>query len=266
MATNTVSNATATATANANAELVSYDVIAMNGKEAGTTLKLYTKALIEHTQKIQKLRDAGNMTVLAIANEIRKTDDDKSYQDAGFKSVTDYAYEVFDYKRPTVALYLKAARAFLEEKDGKIVFVRNLPTMTMGQLIELLPLVKNDTDVSDVVTAIQSGTINARMSTKALRKAVRDVNAIDGEVTSEKDAKEEKTELEKAAKLGEFNPDKLPKNTTPQEYATAMLDAAVESLTNFHKALGAIDHNATIDSKFNSVIKSLTEIRAEITA
>lgn len=249
-----------------NSELVSYDVVAMNGKEAGTSLKLYNSALIAHTQKLQKFNEAGRLSVLGIARTLADIQEDESYKEAGFKSVADYAYELFDYKRPTTSLYIKVGRAFLSwEKDSnKPAMNANLPTMSVGQMIELLPLVKNDTDITDVMVAIQNGTVNNRMSTKAIRNAVRSVNAIDGEVTSEKPAKAEKSDMEKAAKLGEFDADKLPKGMTAADYASAMIDAVAESLDNFAKALGAVEHNATVDTKLKSVMNEVMEIRAEI--
>lgn len=249
-----------------NSELVSYDVVAMNGKEAGTALKLYNSDLINHTKKIQQYNNAGNLSRLGIAKELADVDTDESYKEAGFKSVADYAFELFDYKRPTTCLYIKVGRAFLTyDKNGVPTMVRNLPMMTVGQMIELLPLVKNDTDVSEVCKAIADGTVNSRMSTKAIRSAVRSLNAIDGEVSDEKPAKAEKTDLEKAAKLGNFDADKLPKGMDAQSYAVAMIDAVAESLDNFAKALKAVDHNDTIDTKLNEVLRSVTEIRSEIT-
>ena len=106
---------TTVATENAQAEVVSFEVVAMNGKNKELTF--YNSDLIRHTQSIQKYRDAGNLAILAIAHEFDAMDKDESYKTAGFKTVADFGRVVFDYKPATVSLYLRSARAFLTENE-----------------------------------------------------------------------------------------------------------------------------------------------------
>lgn len=247
-------------TENNKTEIVSYEVIAMNGKQKELTF--YNTTLIEHTKRIQKLRDAGNLAILAIANVFDTMDKDESYKTAGFKTVADYGRIVFDYKPSTVSLYLRSARAFLtNNEDGEVAFKDNLPKLTVGQMIELLPLVKDDTDISQVMTAFQEGYINQRMSTKAIRDAVNSIRGIETKVKSIN----EKSELAKADKLGEYNKDKLPKNVTPLGYATTQLEASIEAFENYVKALDDIEHNATVETKTKKVMQMMMELRAELT-
>ena len=226
-------------------EIVSFEVVAMNGKNKELTF--YNSDLIRHTQSIQKYRDAGNLAILAIAHEFDAMDKDESYKTAGFKTVADFGRVVFDYKPATVSLYLRSARAFLTENEkGEVNYKPNLPKLTVGQMIELLPLVKDGEDVSEVIKALQSGEINCQMSTKAK------------EVT-------EKSELAKAEKLGEYDKDKLPKNTTPESYAETNIDAAMVAFENYAKAMADIEHNETVDAKIKEVMVKLQELRAELT-
>ena len=244
-----------------NSEVVKYDVVALNGRERELTF--YDTNLINHTKAIQGYRDAGNLAVLAIAAEMDAIESDKSYEKAGFKSVAEYAQVVFDYKPATVSLYLRSARAFLEKTDNPTDPIRykgNIPHITMGQMIELLPLVEKETDISRVEKAFVDGEVNQRMSTKDIRGAVSGIRGI----TAKKKETHEKTAIEKAGKLGEYDKESLPKNTTPLMYAGTNIESALMSLDNVAKALGDIEHNNTIDSKLASVIKSLQEIRAEI--
>lgn len=242
-------------------EMVSYQVCAMNGKQ--TELTFYNQNLIEHTQKIQQFRDAGNLAILAIAHEFDAMDRDESYKTAGFKTVADYGRVVFDYKPATVSLYLRSARAFLTEDDnGQVDYKPNLPKLTVGQMIELLPLVKDGEDVSEVVKGFVDGNLNDRMSTKAMRDAVNSIRAIP---TKAKEVKEEKSDLAKADKLGDYDKEKLPKNTTPEQYAQTTLDATMEAFENYAKAMGDIEHNETVDSKIAKVMTMLQELRAELT-
>lgn len=240
-------------------DVVSFEVVAMNGKTKELTF--YNNDLIRHTKSIQKYRDAGNLAILAIAHEFDAIDKDESYKTAGFKTVADYGRVLFDYKPATVSLYLRSARAFLiENEKGEVNYKPNLPKLTVGQMIELLPLVKDGEDVSEVVKALQSGEINCQMSTKAIRDAVSSIRAIPSkskEVT-------EKSELAKAEKLGEYDKEKLPKNTTPQTYAETNIEAAMVAFENYAKAIADIEHNATVDAKIEEVMTKLQELRAEL--
>lgn len=245
-------------------EIVSYEVVAMNGKQDALTF--YNADLIRHTKSIQQFRDAGNLAILAIAHEFDAMDRDESYKTAGFKTVADYGRVVFDYKPATVSLYLRSARAFLtENENGEINYKPNIPKLTVGQMIELLSLVKDGDDISEVVKAFVDGKLNDRMSTKAMRDAVSSIRAINGTAKEVSSKKEEKSELAKAEKLGEYNKDKLPKNTTPADYALQSMNATLEAFENYAKAMTDIDHTDNINTKIKQVMTALQELRAELT-
>ena len=129
-------------------------------------------------------------------------------------------------------------------------------------MIELLPLVKDGEDVTPVIEALKSGEINCQMSTKAMRDAVSSIRAIP---TKAKEVKEEKSDLAKADKLGDYDKDKLPKNTTPETYAQTNLDASIEAFENYAKAMADVEHNDTVDAKIEEVMRKLQELRAELT-
>lgn len=159
------------------AELLSLEIMAQTGKDE--LIKLYDQTLINHTKTIQSYRDAGNLTILGIAQEMRELDEDGSYSKAGFKSVAEYAGVCFDYKRQTVQLYIKAATYFLTKIDGKLALAdTDLPWFSMGQMIELLPLCDAE-GLDGVKDALADGTINQRMSAKKIRTAVKSHLAID---------------------------------------------------------------------------------------
>lgn len=243
-----------------NTQLVSMDIVAMNGKEE--LIKLYDNTLIQHTENIQKFRDAGNYAILAIANELRVIEDDKSYEKAGFKNVAEYANVVFDYKRPTVSMYTRVARAFIEQKDGTLAFRGNLPNMTVGQMMELLPLVKNGDDISEVLDKFADGTLNSRMSTKRLRTEVSQLNAIEGSATEVESTDEPKADAVKTA--SKLNLDKLPKGYDEIKYAIAQLDAIMELADNVAKAIIKIDDNKTMLPKVETLNTLVAELRTEV--
>lgn len=245
-------------------EIVSYEVTAMNGKQEALTF--YNADLIQHTQSIQQYRDAGNLAILAIAHEFDAMDRDESYKTAGFKTVADYGRIVFDYKPATVSLYLRSARAFLTENEkGEVNYKPNIPKLTVGQMIELLPLVKDGEDITEVVKAFVDGNVNDRMSTKALRDAVSGIRAINGTTKEVSSKKDEKSELSKADKLGDYNKDKLPKNVSPADYALQSMNATLEAFENYAKAMADVEHTDNIDTKIKQVMTSLQELRADLT-
>lgn len=243
-------------------EVVKCEVVAMSGKERNLTF--YDSQLIAHHKAIQMYRDAGNMAVLAIAAELDAMDKDKSYAKGGFKSVAEYAQVVFEYKPATVSLYLRSARAFLEKTenaDTPISFKGDLPKLTVGQMIELLPLVKGEDDISEVVEAFHSSTLNNRMSTKDMRK---EVTAIRGIEVKSNNGKAEKTPMQKADKLGEYDKEKLPKGMDSKGYALAQIEASLDAFDKYAIAMADVEHDGTIDSKIQEVTTRLQELRAFI--
>ena len=57
----------------------------------------------------------------------------------------------------------------------------------------------------------------------------------------------------------------MPKNTTPESYAEANIDAAIVAFENYAKAMVDVDHNPTVDAKIKEVMVKLQELRGELT-
>lgn len=99
---------------------------------------------------------------------------------------------------------MRCANAFIADvTETGIVYADKLPTLTMGQMIELLPLY-NDAGIESVVNVFASGEANNRMSTKTLRDVVSRARAITTrgeEVDSDNTKSSEVSPMEKAVKL-----------------------------------------------------------------
>lgn len=251
-----------------NTELVTLEVNAMNGKK--DVIKLYDSALISHTENIQKYRDAGNLAIIAIANELRNVDTDESYKKAGFKNVAEYANIVFDYKRPTVSMYIRVANAFIDNTDnGGFKFKEGLPNLSVGQMIELLPLVKDDGSLDDVFQAFINGKVNDRMSTKKIRQAVQSMQAIETTATETETATETATETEtneikNLSKLAKLDIDNLPKEYDLIKYASELVDAISKAFTKVQDAIDKEYGMCTMTQKGDDIQKALTEIKCEL--
>lgn len=169
-------------------------ITAVNGKQ--DELTFYDPALIKHTEQIIALRDAGNLALLGIAHEFASIEKDGSYKREGFKSVAEYGKVLFDYKHSTVSLYTRAASAFLQDTGDGFEFKEGLPKLTIGQLIELLPLVDSNNSIDDVLNGFVSGQLNCRMTTKGMREAV---NRIKGKAIADKASTKELAEADTSA-------------------------------------------------------------------
>lgn len=253
-----------------NTELVTLEVNAMNGKK--DVIKLYDSALIAHTENIQKYRDAGNLAIIAIANELRNVDADESYKKAGFKNVSEYANIVFDYKRPTVSMYIRVANAFIDNTEmGGFKFKDGLPSLSVGQMIELLPLVKEDGSLEDVFQAFIDGKVNDRMSTKKIRQAVQSMQAIETTATEAETESEaevaidsEKNDIKNLSKLAKLDIDNLPKEYDLVKYASELVDAISKAFTKVQDAIDKEYGLCTMTQKGDDIQKALTEIKCEL--
>lgn len=142
-------------------------------------VKFHNAALIEHTEKIIQYREVGKKAELGICYELGQVKNDDLYKKAGFKSIGEYGNVMFDYKPSTTGLYAQIGQAFVVMKENVPCVRDELPSFTTGQLLELLPLVNAEGDVSDIVKLLNDGEIGQFSTTKAIRNAVKSFNAID---------------------------------------------------------------------------------------
>lgn len=163
----------------ANAVVASFIVAPENGKQ--NELTFYDPALIQHTKNIMAFNVANSRAVIGKCAEYASMEADGSYKHAGFDSVADYGYTVFGDKRPTVNLYRRIGKYFTIGTGSEVQIVDGLPKeLTSGQLLELLPLVTDNGDISACIDAYRNGTLNSRMTTKKTREAVKLINSVAG--------------------------------------------------------------------------------------
>lgn len=226
------------------------EMITMNGKEESVTL--YDTDLINHTNKIDTFRKAGNMAIINIAYELGEIDKTECYKKAGFKNVAEYANILFDYKRPTTALYVRVARAFLtyNEEEGYATIKGDvLPKLTVGQMIELLPLVKED-DITEVEKAFINGDLNQRMSTKKLRDSVKSLTAIE---TTSKEINETKEETNRNQT-----------SATPIDRANSLYDTILDSLDKVVTMTSDLQLGEVELNKISDIVNSITELKMQL--
>lgn len=221
----------------------------VNGKQ--DELTFYDPTLIKHTEQIISLRDAGNLALLGIAHEFSSIEKDGSYKREGFKSVAEYGKVLFDYKHSTVSLYTRAASAFLQDSNDGFEFKDGLPKLTIGQMIELLPLVGSDDSIDDVLEGFVSGQLNCRMTTKGIREAV---NRIKGKSIADKS--NGKTSIEDATTNESTTNESVTNNVVPDE---------IGELTKLAKLLDNVKAgNIYTPEQIEQYMKAVNEIEGRL--
>lgn len=152
--------------------------IMVNGSVAIATLK--NDKLVKACQRIEKASDNARTALFRIAYELRRIDANKLYSDDGFKSTAEFAEKVFGYKKAMTSNLTRIAERYMAATspvcvlpagvDGNGVAVGK--EWTIGQLQEVLTL-----STDEVQALVDNGTLNASMSAKAIRQAVKDFKA-----------------------------------------------------------------------------------------
>ena len=132
--------------------------------------------LDDYTNYIKGIQNRMKKDLMKICVALFDIRAKKLYETAGYKNVVEYAMVELGYSRDTVNKYISVAELFIEQtgEGYKSIFVNaGEKDFTVGALIELLPLRKNN-DAAQVATEmIQSGEINPDMSSLEIRKAVK---------------------------------------------------------------------------------------------
>ena len=146
---------------------------------AKESFEIFDPTLIKHTENIMGFQRAKSKAVIGVCAELARMSEDESYKQASFKSVAEYGLYAFGFKRATSNMYVAVGKAFTEGSGRGVKLKEGLPsTLSAGQMIELLPLVSDNGDITEAVDAFVTGKVNDRMSTKAMREAVKAIRSI----------------------------------------------------------------------------------------
>lgn len=138
-----------------------------------TTLKTFDKSIIESTEKIGMALYGQNVLTFAVCRELAKMDDKSKLDSLGFKNIGEYANALFDISRVTATQYARIGKVFIN--DEYKINSDILPSgLQKGHLLELLTMVSDDGDISEVENLYLDGTLTDGMATTAIRKVVKD--------------------------------------------------------------------------------------------
>lgn len=187
-----------------------------------TTLKTFDQAIIESTEKIGMALYGQNVLTFAVCRELAKMDDKAKLDSLGFKNIGEYANALFDISRVTATQYARIGKVFISD-DYKIASDILPSGLQKGHLLELLTMVGDDGDISEVESLYLDGSLTDGMATTSIRKVVKDWKngtlAIDVD-SSEVPAIEDKSES------GEKNVSR--ETFAPTDVKTAEFDVQVE--------------------------------------
>lgn len=187
-----------------------------------TTLKTFDQAIIESTEKIGMALYGQNVLTFAVCRELAKMDDKAKLDSLGFKNIAEYANALFDISRITATQYARIGKIFIND-EYKIASDILPSGLQKGHLIELLTMVGDDGDISEIENLYLDGSLTDGMATTAIRKVVKDWKngtlAIDT-TASEVPAIEDKNES------GEKNVSR--ETSAPTDVKTGEFDVQVE--------------------------------------
>ena len=138
-----------------------------------TTLKTFDKSIIESTEKIGMALYGQNVLTFAVCRELAKMDDKSKLDSLGFKNIGEYANALFDISRVTATQYARIGKVFIND-EYKIASDILPSGLQKGHLLELLTMVSDDGDISEVENLYLDGTLPDGMPTTAIRKVVKD--------------------------------------------------------------------------------------------
>lgn len=101
--------------------------------------KIRNSALKQATLTIERLVSGSNRNLFMVAKIMKDVNDQELYRRDGYKSVTEYAYEVFSYKPSTTTKMIRVAARFLNEAGTESILPHQQgEDYKMGHLTELL--------------------------------------------------------------------------------------------------------------------------------
>lgn len=161
----------------------SYDLVNPIGKR--TTMTIYDQSIIESVERIDKALTGKTLLTYVICKEFSKIAKTGKLENMGFKNIAEFGKAKFGLETSTVNHYARIGENFIGDdynvKPG-------LPNLSVSHFIELSSQVKDDGDITPIIELYTNGTLTDGMSTKAMRKAIKDLSS---NALEDKSSKEE---------------------------------------------------------------------------
>lgn len=150
----------------------SYDLVNPIGKR--TTMTIYDQNIIESVERIDKALTGKTLLTYVICKEFSKIAKTGKLENMGFKNIAEFGKAKFGLETSTVNHYARIGENFIGD-DYNVK--AGLPNLSVSHFIELSSQVKDEGDITPIIELYTNGTLTDGMSTKAMRKAIKDLSS-----------------------------------------------------------------------------------------
>lgn len=236
-----------------------------NPKKDLTALTVQNKDFIDSAEKILKVGEIKDSTNFVLYRELFKMSLTDVTEKTSFKSFNALASALFNIATPTVSLYVKVGKYFINDEYN--VIDERLDGFKAGHFIELLPLVDADSEkpLSDIFTILNNGDITTLMPTKKIREFVQ--NYLNGGAEKSTEKKTNKKKIENSLKNVQKENERLHENLENVEQRAKDLSANNITLKNkldkVEEALAIATDVSKMsnDEIINRILSDLTELK-----
>lgn len=231
----------------------SYDLINPIGKRS--TITVYDLGIIESMEKINSALHGKTFLSYVICKEFANIVKTGKIENMGFKSIAEFGKAIYDLEPSTVNHYTRIGEHFIS--DDYIVKA-GLPELSVSHFIELSSQVGENGDISPIIELYTSGTLTDGMSTKAIRKTLKNLsnNALEDKgTTPDANTKEESSinsENEATVIMNESEVEELQANFDSQVVVGKIINACsiIETLFTMlnENEISVIGYSEKLDS------------------
>lgn len=134
--------------------------------------------LRQATQKIFRLTNAAKKNLFEISVTLLKIQTEKLFEEDGYSNIYEYGEKVLGYKKAMTNNLVRIATNYIDKDTMKSILATDTGDYSVSQLQELLVI-----EPADAKQLADAETISPTMSTKAIRKAVKEFR--DGETVED---------------------------------------------------------------------------------
>lgn len=212
-----------------------------------TTLSTHNSAVIRASKVISDAKKGQRYTAYAICRELANMDDKAILNELNFKTVAQFAKAVFDIETSTANLYCRIGKSFIcydGVNDEYYMSSSLIPPVSISYLLELVKLVPDTGDLSEIENLFLNGTLNESFSTSKVRKIVK-------EYCAKKDAIISVEEYTESANDG----------TESADAEISAVESATESAetSDEESAETSVDPSKSLKKAINAMTKALNE-------
>lgn len=219
-----------------------------------TTLSTHNSAVIRASKVISDAKKGQRYTAYAICRELANMDDKSILNELNFKTVAQFAKAVFDIETSTANLYCRIGKSFIcydGVNDEYYMSSSLIPPVSISYLLELVKLVPDNGDLSEIENLFLNGTLNESFSTSKVRKIVKEYCAKKDAIISVEESTESADDVTESA-------DDVTESADAEISATESATESAET-SDEESAEASVDPSKSLKKAINAMTKALNE-------